>query len=223
MSVFWRPRGCVLWFDFAELQGDTVYDLSGNGNHGTIYNCEWRRGHLVGSLYFNGTDAYVRVPTAPSIQNFTSLSIEMLIKAPVTEHAVDYLDYGYFVDPYGILFESAVGGISYIAVFVRNTSGDATHIRIYFTPNEWTLITATYDGTKIRGYKNGTLQDQSPFSGTLACSSHDLFLGCRHSYINYFDGLIAHVRIYNRALSEREIKAHANYLLQKYIAHPPFI
>ena len=40
MSIFWRPRGCVLWYDFAELSGDTVYDLSGNGNHGTIYNCE---------------------------------------------------------------------------------------------------------------------------------------------------------------------------------------
>jgi len=46
LSVFWRPRGCVLWFDFGALKGSTVYDLSGEGNHGTIYGAAWRRGHL---------------------------------------------------------------------------------------------------------------------------------------------------------------------------------
>ncbi|RLE65088.1 MAG: hypothetical protein DRJ47_06230 [Thermoprotei archaeon] len=33
--------GLVLWLPMNEHSGNTVYDLSGYGNHGTIYNAEW--------------------------------------------------------------------------------------------------------------------------------------------------------------------------------------
>jgi len=223
MSVFWRPRGCVLWYDFAELQGDTVYDLSGNGNNGTIYNAEWRRGHLVGSLYFNGTDAYVEVPHSDSLNITDEITIEAFVKVIS------------FVNAYPVIVGK---GDAYVSRFKAEDTDKGRMMASWHIAGDWrhvygnTVISApalvhhviTFKsdvGTKM--YLNGVLDKEAPTTGTLDTSTANVLIGNYEGLIRYLHGIIHFVRIYNRALSQREIRAHANYLLQKYIAHPPFI
>jgi len=73
----------------------------------------------------------------------------------------------------------------------------------------WYHIVGVYDGTNMRVYINGQEQG-SPLAGpsSIATSSKSLFISSRETWTTYFNGLIAEVRIYNRALSAREIKEH---------------
>ena len=223
MSIFWRPRGCVLWFDFAELSGDTVYDLSGNNNHGTIYNCEWRRGHLVGSLYFNGTDAYVEAPDSPSLRVSRYVTMCALVKAKGLEDG--YRTVVRKGDDYSIHIRD-----DRFDVVTRGTGRPVAGywVSYNFENNKLYFLTAIIntDDLKIYYYVNrefiGTRDLPSDY-GEIYQSSVPFWIGYPRADTLYFYGTIHFVRVYNRVLSEREIRAHANYLLQKYIAHPPFI
>jgi len=223
MSVFWRPRGCVLWYDFAELSGDTVYDLSGNNNHGTIYNCEWRRGHLVGALYFNGENAYVEIPYSSELNPRNAVTVEAFIKKLEPKERWERI------------FSS--GSSNKLELIARET--DVNHFafypsidgsfRVVSDPDLWEVgklyhVVGTYDGSFVRLYVNGVMKDELEYSGTLDAYTSNPCIGWRAGAGDeHLHGTIYFLRIYEIALSEREIKAHYHYLSQKYILHPAII
>jgi len=84
MSIFWRPNGAVLDYEFAELSGSIVYDLSGNNNNGSITGPDWRRGPLIGSLYVDGSTKYMVIPDSPSLDLNTNITIEILLRGLTT-------------------------------------------------------------------------------------------------------------------------------------------
>lgn len=51
---------------FDEMTGDTLHDVSGNGNHGVIHGATWTTGVSGGALSFDGND-YVKIPYSPSL------------------------------------------------------------------------------------------------------------------------------------------------------------
>ncbi|MBW2672637.1 MAG: hypothetical protein JRD89_04365, partial [Deltaproteobacteria bacterium] len=53
------------WWKFEEEAGDTAHDISGEGNHGTIYGAQRTLGKVGRALAFDGTDDYVEVPDSP--------------------------------------------------------------------------------------------------------------------------------------------------------------
>jgi len=223
MSVFWRPRGCVLWYDFAELSGDTVYDLSGNNNHGTIYNCEWRRGDLIGSLYFNGENAYVYVPNP--IKLLPPFSLECF--AYVTTTGREYqtlISRRDLSDNTNYALRLWNDSIEFYFKDV-DTGNWVIHKAFDVVKTGWHYFYGGYDGSEVVIVYDGEVVSTASETRTPQTEFvHSEEIGSIKSGTREFwYGLIAHVRIYNRVLSQREIRAHANYLLQKYIAHPPFI
>ncbi len=64
------PSGSVLYLPGLPGYGDTIWDRTGNGNHGTITGATWTRtaGGLP-LLSFDGANDLVTVTDAPSIQN----------------------------------------------------------------------------------------------------------------------------------------------------------
>ena len=75
----------------------------------------------------------------------------------------------------------------------------------------WALVTFNYDGSNKRIYKNGNQVTSSAGTGTLSTNAGGAWIGAyggaTPSTADYFwDGKIASVKVYNRALSATEIK-----------------
>jgi len=212
MSVFWRPRGCVLWLDFGALSGNKVYDLSKQGNHGTIYGAAWRRGHLTGALSFDGVDDYVEVPHSPSLDlGITNrASWELWINPlPAKRDWQDFLTKGGTFS-----FFTRLAGTTEIEGTIAWTDGTFTYAPLVGLPAQtWSHVVYAWDGTDIKLYVNGAYVDKRtpPPGKVIATTTYDVRIGGVPPY-DFFYGSFALVRIYNRALTEREIKAHYHYL-----------
>jgi len=70
--------------------------------------------------------------------------------------------------------------------------------------NTWTHLAATYDGSILGLYVNGTRVATNTVSGSLPSASGPAWIGKTPSY-GVFQGKVDEVRIYNRALSATEI------------------
>jgi len=214
MSVFWRPLGCVLWLEFREPNGDTAYDLSGYGNHGTIYGPK-RLGTWLGQgLSFDGVDDRVNCGTGTSLYP-TKFTITSLIKrgALTGDHMTFISTHGttgkgYFMElsPDGVLMTGCGNGTTWNPYFGLDWTTEE---------DKWYFVVDTWDGTTLKMYVNGVFEKSD--TGALVYDyGQPLMLGMRNrpGDENWFRGVLSEVRIYNRALTEKEIKAHYHYLKQ---------
>jgi hypothetical protein len=206
--------GLVGYWSFDEGAGTTAYDASGKGNNGTIYGAKWTQGALAPSksgafgtgLSFDGVDDYVRVSSSASLKIDTSITLSMWFRAaslpsgvwkvPLVKGGGDQ-DYSFQINPDNTLMWWA-NDLSPSAVpFGTITTGI------------WYHAVAVYDKNlgKIFVYLNGTLKNPDGTSVTGSITHNDLPLDIGSMGGLYpFNGLIDEVRIYNRALSEEEIR-----------------
>jgi len=77
------------------------------------------------------------------------------------------------------------------------------------TANMWTYVTTVYDGSEQILYKDGVKVYSRNQTGAMGSTSNKFLLAARGSGspYNFFGGMIDEVRIYNRALSDSEIRA----------------
>lgn len=80
------------------------------------------------------------------------------------------------------------------------------------TLNKWSFLSVTYDGQKVRYYLNGVQKAKYNFTGQISSSNEELFIGADYPGSHeFFVGRIDEVRIYNRVLTDAEIKTLAMY------------
>ena len=200
----------VLWLKFDEGSGNMVYDYSGNGNNGHIYGASWVDGKVKKALNFDGVDDYVNVSNF--IGSFTQLTIEAWIYPRNYSNYRKIIDFG---GDYGggvgrrFTLQLAVDGID-----VDLDGGLSGLAKWFSTPmNQWLHLVGTWNGTSfIRLYVNGEIKaenTQSPNITTLSILSSDAHIvGRRITAIDYFNGTIDEVKIYNRVLTDEEIFSH---------------
>ena len=70
----------------------------------------------------------------------------------------------------------------------------------------WTHLAATYDGSTLRLYVNGTLASSKAVGGSMAPSTGPLQIGGNTIWPEWFAGQIDEVRVYNRVLSATEVQ-----------------
>ncbi len=75
----------------------------------------------------------------------------------------------------------------------------------------WTHVAATYDGSNIKLYINGSLVNQVSFNIPLGTGSTGLYIG--GAATGYFKGMIDEVRLWNIARSQSDIQATMNTTL----------
>jgi Concanavalin A-like lectin/glucanases superfamily/Chitobiase/beta-hexosaminidase C-terminal domain/Glucodextranase, domain B/Bacterial Ig-like domain len=189
-------------------------DSSGNGNNGIPYNgvmfssTDKKVGTQAG--IFNGTNSYVSVPNSTSLNIINSMTVELWAKSNINWDAhtnwtflvnkrnENYSGYGIYIDsnnPRVVFSIINTVGVGYYAPSPN------------LLPNTWYHIVGTYDGSNIKIYINGQLQNSVPASGTISTNTLNLEIGrWRDAYREYFNGLIDEVAIYKRALSATEIQ-----------------
>ena len=210
-------------------------DESGNGNNGTVSGATLTtdRFENTNSAYvFDGIDDYIEVPNADGVFNLTeSWTLACWAKpfSPATDARDDPLiwkianisselysgDQDTFLLSWGYMWQEGESGNLFNTGLERATDGEDFEINsLSHIPNQWHHIVGTYDGSDLRIFVNGDLENNTTIGPVLAFtgpaplrigniqhSSH--IFGPPHNGV--FDGIIDDVYIYNRALNETEI------------------
>ncbi|MEM4761717.1 MAG: DUF2341 domain-containing protein, partial [Thermofilum sp.] len=156
--------------------------------------------------YFDGVDDRVRVPVSSTLSNFTAKSVVLWLKPLSYPDVWEPYDHGYWVSPFGDLFQNIRTSLVY---FLKNTGGTVASLS-YTLPSEllyaWIHVATSWDGSIARLYVNGVNVRERSFSGVLASSAYSLTIGSRYSGTYPYKGLAGGVLIYRRALTSEEIQ-----------------
>ena len=196
-------------------------DMTGNGNHGELVNGVRENSDNGGCLVFDGTDDRI-------ISNFSisgsSMTISLWTKPDSTIQTTTLLS------KWG---NSTLGNFSWLLFLnwfaqgnlyflVGNSSGNsytAHSIAHSLSINVWTHFAVTYNSGSIAIYRNGQqITTSSSANTTLKLVStplgigHDYDTGTGDNPHRHYDGSIAQVQIYNRALTAGEIAQNFNAL-----------
>ena len=157
--------GLVAAYSFDGGSGTTIYDSSGNGNNGTISNATWSTAGKFGdALSFNGTNAVVTIPNSASLDLTTAMTLEAWVNPSAVNYAwtdVIYKGSGsqttssdnYYLEPTSTDSGSApVGGAETGSPSVETDAPGTAALPV----NTWTYLAATYNGSTMSLYVNGT-------------------------------------------------------------------
>ena len=201
------PAGLVAVYGFGEGTGPTTADASGNGNTGSIANATWTTSGKFGSaLVFNGSNALVTIAHAPELNLTTAMTLMAWVKpssATTNFRHVIWKDYlAYFFSSNSDTGAPGIGG---------NYGGGQAFLYApsALTVDAWTHLAATFDGTTLRIFVNGTQVASEARSGVIATSTTNLKIGAGDGF-EFFAGVLDEVRIYNVALTQAQIQADMN-------------
>jgi hypothetical protein len=119
-----------------------------------------------------------------------------------------------------VLFKTQTAGMVYSLYANQNTTrpigqvnigGEVNAIGSAALPvNVWSQLAATFDGSALRLYVNGSLVATTVIAGTIPISTGVLRMGGNSVWGEWFSGLLDDVRIYNRALTQAQIQTDMN-------------
>ena len=237
MGVAYNSRiitdGLVLCLDAANSKsypgsGTTWTDLSGNGRNGTLTNGVGYSASNGGALVFDGVNDYVDLGN-PSSLDITQAITHILWINPISNYASSYN--GIFTKANtgssgGSLSNTLIyigpGGI-YTVQYGKSDgapgNGVTNTISAY---NQWVCYASTYDGANVTLYKNGVQVNQVAQTGAIYNTNQNtgVKLGTDGRYNldggRQYNGNIAQVSVYNRALSAAEVSQNYNALKSRF-------
>jgi len=204
----------VFAFDSVNRIVATLYNMNTSIDNGTS---GWSSyGRFGKSLRFDGIDNYVNVGNIATINITEQITLEAWIKYNLSGGSQK-----------GILAKDHTGVGDGYGLYLQNTAAEhaGTSMRIggvweqlYTTKNlndnQWHHIVATYNGTGITLYIDGTFDSSKAASGSISYNSRSLLIGVQAAAgLTYFDGYIDNVKIYNRAISLNEVRAGFNGII----------
>ena len=211
--------GLVGWWPF----NGNANDESGNGNHGNINGAALtldRNGHENKAYNFDGISSFIEVKHSKSLIFEKNFSIYTWVK--INDYSKNENQYwkrrtivgkprsqqGTGIELFSVNGESSTFGGG-----IRNSYPDGAGVTSLdsLTLNKWELLILTYNGEKIKLYKNGNLIGETLTNLGLDPSTSSLFFGKEFygevSESRSFKGQIDDIAIFNRALTEKEIQA----------------
>ena len=204
-------NGLVLFLDANNTNsypgsGTSWYDLSGNGNTGTLTNGPTFSGENGGTIVFDGVDDYVNVANASSL-NASAQTISVWYNATtipgrqatiIGKHdtAGSNNGYNFWTTNYAQIKVANVGYDSGLGTGVANV---------------WYHLTFAYtSNVSLTGYLNGVSMGTSGLAN-FSISSQPLRIGRSvDSFWSLFTGKIPVVTVYNRQLSDSEVLQNFN-------------
>jgi hypothetical protein len=190
-----------------ESSGIIVPDLSGNGNTGSTagWNIPWVSGPHGSTLQFTGgTNNAVTVQHSESL----NLSSQVTVVAHFIHDGAGWDTHntvvakGAWDDAYGLLVLDT--GIARFTAETAAAGDDYVDASNAVSVGEWIHLVGTYDGSALKIYINGVLDNTYVRSGALATNGNDIQFQMGDNNWEW-DGRFSFVFIYNRALAASEV------------------
>lgn len=185
-------------------------DLTGAGNNGELLSGVRENSGNLGSLSFDGTDDYIIIPENSALNTQTP-TVEVWVKTNATSQNGFWFEKGQVNTQYSLFQEGSV-------IQWRQNIGGITNLSTttatYMNTTNWYQVVGTYTSGARRLYINGTLVNSDTQSGTIATNANGMSIGVYGGFNGargyYYNGNIASVKIYNRALTAAEIQQNFN-------------
>lgn len=194
----------VAWWSFDGGSGTIARDYSGNGNDGIINGgAQWVRGKLGNAMHFNGVDAWVQAPSIPL--NNRSFTITMWV-APVL-HTDQVLISQTQTRAMDTSTYCRIYREGRVRMGFRGNDLDTSHGII--NGSSWVHLAFRYDDDKKTReiYINAKREAMETDSIASLASNGDTIIGSWGGKTQYFKGIIDDTRIYNRVLTQDEIRS----------------
>jgi len=193
--------------------GTTWYDLSGNSRNATLVNTPTYDGSTNGGL-FSFNDAQYEYATIPNIGDQSVFTIEAWCRVhkSLTGKVTSVISNQFNLSDrlnFSIGTNRAPTSYNMSFGYYKNPPGWLTVNGFAPLLDTWYHLLGTYDGTALKFYKNGVIDTQVSASA-LPQSGGEIRIARRWdesatNSINFFDGDISIVRVYNRPLSSNEV------------------
>jgi hypothetical protein len=193
-------------------------DCSGNYNDATLHGGSLTTDHLGNSndaYQFNGTSDYISLPVSALKNNNYSYSIWMKINAlPASGTAVCVFSLGDVTtsqhQTLALANNYSSGNVTGMSVGGYNNGSpvQSSVVTSLPTAGQWYHIVGVRSSSSLKMYVNGTLVGSSdagtttPYYGTTVAAN----LGARCNLTQFFGGVIDNFLLYNRVISDQEIK-----------------
>jgi len=208
-----NPTSFIADWKFDENGGTVAADSSPNGNTGELKEgTTWVSGKIGSALNFN--NSYVDVSSSTSLNTITNaITLSAWVKAGVTTSKSTIIErwlYGIGVNQRSYCLYISSSGTVLFGISKDGAVSKWITTQETVPWNTWTYITATFDGSVMKIYINGTLST----SGAAGFST--IFVPAGNVHIGYwqtnadtweapFIGVIDEVKVFNEALSIGEI------------------
>jgi hypothetical protein len=212
-----KAQGLVLYLPFDEGTGTIAYDYSGNGNNGTLVNFNftatsgWTTGKVGGALIFDGVNDWVSVSDSDSLDLTSKGAISFWLYvpswgsnyAPIIMKGIPssgwcsnaynpFHIFNHYTGNYIPFSMCSATAINYLVISPRPSTGT------------WHFYVYTFDGSYLKAYLDGVMVRSVTQTISMKVDTNPVRIGGGNVY---FNGTIDEVRLYNRALSDAEIKA----------------
>jgi hypothetical protein len=193
------------------LFDSNAQDTSGHNLHGTVHGATLttdRFGIPESAYQFDGVDDYIEVPHNDLLNLTDNLTISLWLKQEAGKAAgyrlVEKGSYG-VNDGYNFdTYDGSTGRKLRLCGGVQNAQANTV-----YSLNEWHHVAVVFSKGVSTFYLDGKPDGSAPHgSPSIRTNSLSLLIGsARGSKAEFFKGALDDIRIYNRALSEQQIKA----------------
>ena len=188
----------------------TIFDISGNGYTGTLYNGVSYDSSNGGSLSFDGANDYcLTTYLQPAYSGSTNFTWDLWCYprsgsfAPMIGNRGSYFLPTNFIKLHSSTFE-------YYPLF--GSGGNISYVLPLYT---WSNICVVKNGTSISYYYNNTLVGSSISNGYFL-NTNPFFIGGDNTANEYSNSKIASVKVYNKALNSSERTQNYNALKNRF-------
>ena len=196
--------GLIGYWPFDEGVGQEAEDVSGNKLNGKFTGKpKWAPGKFGTALEFDGVGAHVTVADNDLLDIEDDLTIMAWFSPTevLTSRRLMVKNDSIFV-----IFD--FGNADSVELLVKPNNTFAESTTTDWEIGQWYHFAGTFDGDTMRVYVNGVLEAEAPNNTPIAPSALELWIGGDDfgRPTDHFPGLIDEVRIYNRTLTEAEVK-----------------
>ncbi len=211
------PKGGTGWKDLSDTQSTA-----------TLINGVSYLTNNSGSLNYSSSSLqYVELPDLGNLSNFTVSCWFKLNTLPTTSGAAAVVTNVY--NGANLNFSIGLNNSPSSANICGGFFNGAWRTTSGFTPatGSWYSVDVTYNGSQIIQYLNGASQSTLNYTGTPQSSGLGVRIGRRWdsapSSVDFINGEIPFVSIYNRALTSTEILSNYNALSPRYSVTSPIV